>query len=334
MNKYIKILGICGVVILLCACQSVSNKAFSKLGYEKIDQANQQIEQVKQDAANQIAANNVKIESEKNDISTVDTDKAQSASNYLFNAEFALTTLPTPLNRTDLVVDTNIKSAAAFLPPPTTDAIQNALTEVKNELNEQITSNADLSAKLQTAQTQAQILTAKTQADENAIISLKTANDQIVSATNDKVNSIQTAKDATTKNLLSTQQQALDNANDKKALEAKLMWGTGILSVLCIAAAIWLPIFKRQSIEGAVLFSFLTLCIPYVQGWMLLVAGGIILIVILAEIGFQHNIAVNALVTATNTPKIDVVKAVSSNAASTILPDPVGTTTVVAPITK
>jgi hypothetical protein len=322
MKKTLKILGICLLCIIMIGCQGVGDKAFNKLGYQKIDQANQEIQAVRKDAQDQIEANNQKIEAEKNDISNIDHEKEQNASNLLFNAEFAITTLPTPLNRTDLVVDTNIKSASAFLPPPTNDAIQNALVEVKKELNETLTTNADLTKKLQDAQIQAQILSAQQKTAQDVILTLKTSNDQIVSTTNKTVDSLQNQKDAVTKNLLSSQQQALDNADNKKALEMKLMWGTGIISVLCIAAAIWLPVFKRQSIEGAALFSFITLSIPYIQPWMLLVAGAIFLIVILGEIGFQHNTAVNALATATNTSKQDVVKAVVSNAASTILPDP------------
>lgn len=322
MKKYLKIAIISSLCLLVFGCQSVSNKAFSKLGYEKIDQANQQIEAVKADAANQIAANNVKIETEKNDISTIDSDKAQSASNYLFNAEFALTTLPTPLNRTDLVVDTNIKSAAAFLPPPTTDAIQNALTEVKKELDIQLTTNADLAARLQSAQTQAQILNAQTQSAQTAIDALKIANTNIVNTTNDKVNSIQAAKDATTKNLLSTQQQALDNAKDVEAMKLKIMWITGIIALACIAGSIWSPIFKTQLIEGAALFGFITLCIPYITPLILGIAGSIILILILITIGLQHKTAVNTIAASTNMPVATVAKAVANNTTALLVNDP------------
>ena len=327
MKKYISIAIICMMSVVMIGCHSLTDKALSKVGYQNIDQANQQIQAVRQDAANQISSNNKQMKDEEDKIKQLEIDKEQNASNFLFAAEFAITTIPEPLNRTDLVIDTNIKSASAFLPPPTATSIQNTLIEIKKELNEQITSNADLTKKLQDAQTQAKILSDEQKNAQDVISTLKTSNNQIKEATDSKVNLLQAAKDTVEKNLLSKQQEALDHAEDKKAMDMKLMWGSGILAALCIAASIWLPVFKRQSIEGAVLFGFITVAIPYITPTILLCVGIVIVLAIVAEMGMQHNNAINTIATSTNMPAKIVAKAVSNNTTALLVNDPVSTDT-------
>jgi hypothetical protein len=334
MKKYLKIAAISMICVSLFGCSSLVDKGLGKIGYQAIDKANQQIEQVKQDAKNQIDVNNKKIQDEEKSISDAANAKDQSASNYLFNAEFAITTLPEPLNRTDLVIDTNLKSAAAYLPPPTAISIQNALVEVKKELNETITSNADLAKKLQDAQTQAQILSAQQKNAQDTIDALKTSNTQIVNSTSDKVSIIQAQKDAATKSALSKEQQAVDDAKDADKLKEKIMWITGLLSIVCIAGSIWSPVFKTEFIEGATLFGFLTLAIPYVTGLILGITGGVIFIVILIKIGLQHNTAVTTIAASTNMPKSIVAKAVSTNTTALLVNDPVPSTAQAQTISK
>src|ERR1700722_1167802 len=151
MKNKLNIWGICILCMVMVGCSSVSNKAFSKLGYEKIDQANQQIEAIKADAATQIAANNQKITDQNKIISDTKDQKDQNASNYLFTAEAAFSTISTP-TRPETVINNNVQSAAAFLPPPTTAAIQTALTEVKNKINKKLTKKFDFKKKIKKAE--------------------------------------------------------------------------------------------------------------------------------------------------------------------------------------
>lgn len=332
MNKYLRIAIVCSLCLVMIGCSSFTDKALSKVGYETIDSANAKIEQVQQDAKSQIDANNKKIADEEKEISDSKDAQAQNASNDLFKAEFAISTLPEPLNRADLVVDTNLKSAAAFLPPPTADSIQNTLVEVKTELNEQLTSNADLAKKLQDAQTQAQILTANQKNAQATIDSLTLSNTQIVKTTDTQVNDLQHQKDTATKSALSKEQDAINNAQDAEKLKEKIMWVTGLLALACIAGSIWSPVFKTEMVEGAALFGFLTLAIPYITGTILGITGGVILIIILIRVGLQHNTAITTIATATNMPKATVAKTVATNTTALLVNDPV-TTTVPIPTT-
>ena len=317
MNKYIQIIGIIILCVASYGCNSLSTKMISQLGYEKIDDVNKKIEQAKRDAQEQIDANNDKIKSEELDIQNNENQKEQSAANYIFNSEFAFTTIPSP-TRTEMVMNVNDKSAASFLPSPTSAAIQSALTEVKDELNETLTTNADLQKKLSDAQTTAQILNVKETADQTTINQLKTSNQQIVDTTSKTVDTLQQAKDSAVKNALSTLQDKLNNSKEIEALKEKIMWITGILALACIAGAFYSPILKRQFAEMAALMGFVTISIMYITPFILICAGIIILIIILCEIGIQHNTAVQTIATTTGAPIATVTKAVASNTISLV----------------
>lgn len=327
MKNKIKIFGIIVLCLLSSSCNSLSNKAFSKLGYEKIDQANQQIDNVKKDAAAQISANTDKIRDEEKQIANISFQKDQLSANALFGAEVDFSLISNP-DRPEVVINTNVQIAASFLPPPTNTAIQTALVNARKEFDLKQTTDADLTKKLQDAQNQAQVLVAQQKNAQDTITALKVTNDQILNNADDKINTIQASKDTTEKNLLSSQQQTIANAQDVEKLKEKIMWATGILALLCIAAAIWVPVFKTESIEGAVLMGFITVSIPYIQGWMIGAAGGVILLAILFKIGLQHNTAVKTIAASTNMPIATVAKAIASNTTALLVNDPISTPTI------
>lgn len=160
--------------------------------------------------------------------------------------------------------------------PPSYEAMTKINARLKKDLDANLTSLADLAKTHQAALGENQKLSdaAKAVADRLAALEREKA------ALNETYRKTLDAK----------QVELVKLANDKAALEkeradmtahraaqlAKLSWGAGIIAALCLAGALFSPVFKTELGLAAATFAGAAVAIPFVEGWMLVAGIGVI----------------------------------------------------------
>lgn len=219
--------------------------------------------------------------------------REQGAADYLFKGLVTSASLKTP-TRHEMVMGQSIEQTATQLPPATAAAQAKALQDLKTELDETRISADTLRAQYESELGKARAEGAvKEKALTDLGASLKRVDEERITVL---------AKATKTEADLSDKRAALDavalaaktkEAEDAKSLQAiKLRFSaiTGALTLLCIAGAIYSPVFKRQLGIGAVALSVVTAAIWYVQPWMVGVAIGVTLVGLAAWMVKNHYI--------------------------------------------
>jgi len=275
--------------LLFSGCTTLDH-SLNKAGYQKIDQANQKIEVVKQEAAKQQEALNKQIEEQKQSITKITQEQMQGAADELFFANYAFSLNPAP-DRNATVVNYHVKGATDYIHmSPSTAAVTEALTEVKQELDTTKTTNADLEKKYNDLKVQADALVKAKSESDDKIKTLQADKDNITTQANAKINDLQQQKDTATKAVLNAQQDAINKANDHKVLIQKLMMYTGGIAVLALIAAIYAPVFKTESATLAAILGAVTVALPFIEMWMIGVVASAATVVLLVWIGYKHHI--------------------------------------------
>ena len=70
---------------------------------------------------------------------------------------------------------------------------------------------------------------------------------------------------------------------------AKLSWGAGIIAALCVAAAIFSPVFKQELGIAAVVFGGAAASLPFMEGWVALAAVGAVLAGIVVWVAVKYR---------------------------------------------
>ena len=82
-----------------------------------------------------------------------------------------------------------------------------------------------------------------------------------------------------------------DNAAAIERMKTKLMIGCGAMAVLCVLGTIYSPVGKSSLAIAAATFGGAAAAIPFIQGWMILVAGLVICAIITIVILYKHHVA-------------------------------------------
>jgi hypothetical protein len=275
-------------MLALGGCQ-VMDTGFNKLGYQKIDEANAKIAQVEADAQRKQDELNSKLATENAKVLSTQTSQMQGAVDELFAANYAFTLNPNP-DRNAIVVNYHVKGAADYLDlSPSAAAVAKHLVEVKQELDEAKTSIADLEKKYQTEKEKADAL-AKQKADAEAEKArIEKEKLDVEKEKNDKVAELQLVKDKEVKHVLDAQQKKLDDDNARKALVQKLMYWSGAIAVLALIAAVFAPVFKKESATIAGIMGAVTVALPFIEPWMVGIGLASILALFIGWMVMKHH---------------------------------------------
>ncbi len=224
--------------------------------------------------------------------------REQASADYLFKGLATSNTLKTP-TRPELVMGQSIQQTATQLPPATPAAQAKAFQDLKTELDETRISTDALRAQYETELGKARAegavkdgavkdLTAKlVQVDQERVTVLTKARDTEV-ALGDKRKALDDAA-------LAAKTKEADDAKSVQAIKLKMSSITGILTLLCIAGAIWSPVFKQQLGLGAVVFGIVSAAIWYVTGPMVVIAVAIAVLGLVLWAVKNHYIASKTL---------------------------------------
>lgn len=187
-------------------------------------------------------------------------------SDWLYGARLGVELVPNK-DRLWTIVDYRLNTAASYAPPPSREALENMAKTLREELDTAKTSNEELSLKYKQEIDKANVavLEEKKRADEVAAkqkelgeLKEKHSN-ELVAAQN---------KAITEQNLaISEVEQRKDN-EARAAIEKNkrlIMITCGSLSLIGLAAAIWLPVFKREAAWFAGITGGVALLVPFLQ---------------------------------------------------------------------
>ena len=257
---------------------TLKSKAESELGALRKEYSEKIIEQdrtIKQQLNIVIAAKDFQI-------------AAASDSFYAADRVFGTIIVPT---RTDLITNNYVHEGWAALgnKMPSYEKVIEINERLKTELDETKTSLADLKKKNEEVIGQNAKLASDT----------KTAIDKISEMEKQKIDlnkEFITKLDNKQGEIIARQNSVIEleraRADDKVARQAqinKLSIGAGIIALLCLAGAIWSPVFKSQLGLFAGVAAIASVGILYVEGWHILLAVGISTAILVVWAIVKHN---------------------------------------------
>jgi hypothetical protein len=219
-------------------------------------------------------------EAERAAASVIKAKDAQmvGAGGSLFAADAAFQTILTP-TRTDLVVNNYVNEAWTALGRPTPDyaTMKAAQKRLREELDEKVTTLAQLQQNHAAALTEKQVLADATKRHEAALAAAAVERVKIEREAAAKLDAKQQELIAVQGRVIAAEKARSDDAVARQRQLAKLSWGAGILAALCLAGAIWSPISKRELAIAAAVFAGAAVAIPFVEGWMVMAGVGVAL---------------------------------------------------------
>lgn len=217
--------------------------------------------------------------------------REQAAADYLFKGLATSATLKTP-TRPEMVMGQSIQQTATQLPAATAAAQAKAFQDLKTELDETRIGADALRAQYEVELGQARAagaVKAKEAADLAASLTKVEADRVTVltkaGKTEAELSDKRAALDAAA---LATKTKEVEDAKSVQAIKVRFSTITGVLTLLCIGAAIYSPVFKRQLGIAGVALAIVTAAIWYVQPWHIGVAIGVTLVGLVAWAAKNH----------------------------------------------
>ncbi len=250
----------------------------------------------------------------------------QAAANYLFLGQATFSTLRTP-TRPEFVMGHSIEQTAAQLPPAAPDVQAATFKQLQTDLDEAKTTNAQLQARYDTDLTAAKAEAAQKTTALSTIDAQLKQNEQdkqkVLAEAAKKEADLSDARKKLDDTTIAGQAKDLAAAKSVQALKTKLSAIVGGLGLILVLAAIYVPVFKQQTGIAAAVFLLAAVAIWYVQAWMLGVAVGVVVLILLGWMVKNHYIesktasnVYNALNEVKTTAKADYDKVVAPALAS------------------
>lgn len=274
--------------VLCTGCQTI-NSGLNKAGYQKIDEANAKIEQVQQNAIKKQDELTAQINAERQKVIDVQQKQKQEAADELFAANYAFSLIPLP-NRSDIVINYRVRTAFNYLQmPPSWNKIQATMDQIKADLDEALTKVSDLQKRYEAEKVKAEALQAEKVKAEDTIKVVQEEKVKVEAAKNEEIAAIQRAKDAETKKLLDEQQRQLNDSKERAALIRKLMYFSGAGFIIFLAAAVYAPVYKRESAIIAAILGAVTISLPFLEFWMIGLGAGLVVSGLIIWMIYKHQ---------------------------------------------
>ncbi len=262
--------------------------------YERKSKVEEQLEKLRIEQAQAISNEVEKISNQKGEVIAAQENQMQVAVNSLYGANLAFDYYIDP-TRLDIIINNRVKEAQIALGlKPTYEAIVRETERLRNELDETKTSMEQLRRNHQEA-----IEENKKIADEkikqqqlvtqmqNDLEKTRREYDSLINEKQDELNTLNNE-------IIALERKRADESAARERLLKKLMMICGGLALLCLIGVIYSPVEKRTLGLLAMILGGITVAIPFIQPWMIVTAGGIILAVIVAKILYTLNISKKA----------------------------------------
>lgn len=213
------------------------------------------------------------------------------AANSFYGSGVVFGSILTP-TRTDLLFNNLAKEGWAAIGnrQPTVEGMQAMNVRLKAELDETKTSLSQLQSSHQAALAQNTALAEATRKHEVALAAAEAHVAAVEAEKGRAISAKQSELIAVQGKLIATEKGRADERAAQQAQLAKLSWGAGILAALCLAGAIWSPVFKRELGIGAIVLGLAAVSIPFVEGWMVIAGVGLALAAVVVWAARKHHI--------------------------------------------
>lgn len=282
---------ICLLLMALSGCATVSawkDAAALKAGYVQKTKAEAELDKTKAEYDAKLATQEKTISEANDKAFQFMMDKMQVGGNLLYGADFAFSLHPRP-DRTHIIMDNKVNEARVLMPPPTVGAMMEQNTEVKKHLDETLTSLEDLKVAHEltlgqvtqlndaAAQAQAELVRAKQEK-----LDLEAAKARELAAKQADLNK---ANDS----VIAAEHERGNDAKARQVLLTKLSMAAGLLSVICMAGAIWSPVFKHQFGIAAAILAVAAVGIWYLTPLVVLAIVGTGILAVVRHAALKHN---------------------------------------------
>lgn len=221
--------------------------------------------------------------------------REQTASDYLFKGSAVFGTLKQDqISRPTLVMGQSIQQTSAQLPPATPAAQAATFKALQVELDEAKVSTQVLIAQYEKELGQAKAV-GEARAKELAALDTKVKEvekerEKVLNGALKTEQELQAAKDKVQDKDLAAKTREAEEAKNVQAIKLKLSSILGVLALLSLAGAIWSPIMKEKFGIGAAALGLAAVAIWYIEGWMVAVAIGVALLLLIAWAAKNHYI--------------------------------------------
>jgi uncharacterized membrane protein len=221
-------------------------------------------------------------------------NQLQSSANSLYGADLAFKAYKQP-SRLDLIVNNRVNEAFKSIgKPPTFEAMKEENLRLQKEMDEVKTSLASLQSEHERVMKEKeQLVNEKNEAvvkERQATANLSNIETKHTAESNELNGKIKEKQ----KELIDEQAKAIDREKDLKAIKTKISTVCGIIALLCLAGAIYSPVFKGKF---GLMSSILGLCaigVWFIEPWMVAVGFGTIFVCVLGFFAWEHHISDSA----------------------------------------
>ena len=293
------------MMVLACAltfspgCSLIQN-ALTKDYVKKTDVV-AQIDALNKKHDSDLKAVEDKISGQKDTVISRLDGQLQTTANTLYGASepFILYTAPT---RLDYIIHNHVTEAQAVVgKSPTAEAIATQNEDLKKQLDEKQTTLAQLQQEhQQTLIANTQLASQADQAKKDLEIA-KAAELVVQNGYIDQNAKLQKDLKTVNDNIQADLVKKAADAASIEKMKMKMIIICGAASLLALLGAIYSPIFKEGLIIIAVVLGGIALAIPFIQSWMIVTAGLVILAGMIVWFLYKHNIATKAAENAINT---------------------------------
>ena len=266
-----------------------------KEDYIKKSEAQQQIEVLKKKHAEELKKATADISNTKDVIISGQDEQLQAVANSLYGANLAFSfyTPPEP-SRVDLIVNNRVNEAAAATgKKATAEAMERENERLKKELDEKITTLEDLRKKHEEVVKTNTELANQTESDKKELTRLQKEMSDMALRHSTELSDKQTEVIFLQDEINRLEKDRADDREARQKLERvakmKAMAVCGILALLCVAGAIWMPAFKSKFVTGAAAFGGCAAVIMYVQPWMVAAGVGVVVLGIVIKMAVEHH---------------------------------------------
>lgn len=239
---------------------------FNKIGYVEKEQAKQALIQANQEKQVAVENKEKEVSAAKDALINQIRSNFQNTSNFLYGAKLA-SDFKLNKDRIDDVLDYRLTTAMSYAPAPTSEAIQDQMKTLKEELDKVKVSNEDLRKRYDAKSEEARVARLAEQQKEEEVKKKEKEKLEEIEKFNKIIASKQEDLNKINDTLLSEQQQKLEKAQDEAALKRTLIYILTGLAVLFAIGAYFLR--SIESVVGAAICIGLAMVVPLIKPWML-----------------------------------------------------------------
>lgn len=270
---------------------TILDNSMLKMGYKKLEKANNELAQVKAESEKKIKVAEDKVSKEKDNYYNQILSNYQTASNWSYGtwitAQLNKKTYP---SRMADVLFLKADSTLKFSLQPTVAAIMEQNKSLLDELDEQKVSNQQLQEKYNKVAQDAQKAREQLKQKESDLQSAEKEKQNIKEQTDKEIKDAQDKADKEKDKVLQLQNKKIENDKILESIKHKIEYILMGLSVLFILGVVYGPIsFKLESGIGAVVSIALALLVSYIELWMIFTGLGIVVVLIGLSIYLKHN---------------------------------------------